>query len=193
MQTININLLDLRTLDKALKQIEQYQKRLRELIPDFLKACAETVRDMANNIVDTLGYDEIIKSGIKNGWLPIEKGETVVLENAYDKAVYIEFGTGLMGSAHAHDEARESGYEYDVKKHGMKGWNFVYDANEGLDVLNVDENNFTRLTKGKKAGMVIVHTVGAPASMFLYQAATEFAERKVYERVWKEFASKRKL
>ena len=193
MRTINIDLLDLRTLDKALKQIEQYQKRLRELIPEFLKACAETVRDMANNIISGLPYESDIISGLQNSWKTetTDDGQVVTLINNYDKAVYIEFGTGLVGKTKQHKEADEAGYQYDVNGHGAKGWRFIHSGDEPLDV---PDRYYSDTKSINHTGMWFsVHTTGAPATMFLYQAATEFAERKVYERVWKEFASKRKL
>lgn len=183
---INIDLLDLRTVDKAIKQIEEYHKRVQKLIPEFLKRCAEAVRDLANRRLEGIGYDSELVSQIKNSWSIKDDDGIVTLVNLHDKAVYIEFGTGIMGETNSHEQASEAGYRYDVKNHGIKGWNFVYDPTVGLDVLGLEEENFTRLTKGKKAGMVIVHTIGTPASMFLYQAASDFVDYKLYKRIWNE-------
>lgn len=190
MQTINIDLLDLRTLDKAIKQIEQHQKRLRELIPDFLKACAETVRDMANNIISGLPYESDIISGLQNSWKTetTDDGQVVTLINNYDKAVYIEFGTGIVGGTNPHDEASESGYKYDFHAHGQEGWTFWLRGN----AMDIPQDRVLS-EKEHKDGSVEIRTAGAPATMFLYQAATDFIDYKVYKRVWKEFVSKRKL
>lgn len=185
---INIDLLDLHTVDKAIRQIEEYQKHVKSLIPEFLKRCAESVRDLANKKLESIGYEGELVSAIQNSWSIKDDDGIVMLINSHDKAVYIEFGTGIKGETNSHKQASQADYRYDVKNHGIKGWNFVYDPTVGLDVLGLEEENFTRLTKGKKAGMVIVHTIGTPASMFLYQAASDFVNYKLYKRIWNELA-----
>lgn len=181
---VNIDLLNLKTVDEAIKQIEAYQKRVANLIPDFLKACAEAVRDKANSYIGNFGYDSETVSAIQNGWQPIKKGNPVVLENAYDRAVYIEFGTGIVGSNEAHEQASESGYEYDVNAHGEKGWSFIQD----IDDLMVDLPHGKYKTHlDEKRHIAVIRTSGAPATMFLFQSAMDFFEvDKGHERIWKE-------
>lgn len=182
---VNINLLNLKTLNEAIKQIEAYQKRVQNLIPDFLKACAEAVRDKANSYIGNFGYDSETVSAIQNGWQPIKKGNPIVLENAYDKAVYIEFGTGIVGSNEAHEQASESGYKYDVNGHGAKGWRFIHLLDEPLDL---PKNFYSDPKAIDHTGMwFMIRTQGAPATMFLYQSAMDFFEvDKGHIRIWKE-------
>lgn len=187
---VNIDLLDLRTVDKAIKQIEQYQKRIQtELIPEFLKRCAETVRDMANNIISGLPYESEIISGLQNSWKTetTDDGKVVTLINEYDKAVYIEFGTGIVGSNDAHEMASESGYKYDVKNHGQKGWRFTRHVDDG-EPLDLPNGSYTIKTLGHTGMWFDIRTQGAPATMFLYNAAMNFLEDKVYERIWQRMA-----
>lgn len=184
---VNIDLLNLKTVDEAIKQIEAYQKRVANLIPDFLKACAEAVRDKANSYIENFGYDSETVSAIQNGWQPIKKGNPVVLENAYDKAVYIEFGTGIVGSNESHEQASESGYEYDINAHGERGWSFVVSSDEMADGVDLPEKYYSK-SKTDHTGMwFAIRTKGAPATMFLYQSAMDFFEvDKGHERIWKE-------
>ncbi len=182
---INIDLLDLRTVGKAINQIEEYQKKIRELIPEFLKRCAEAVRDLANQKLGGYGYSGALISEIQNSWSIDDSTDGVVtLINSHDKAVYIEFGTGIVGSGDAHEMASKSGYKYDVNGHGEKGWRFIRFA----DVADVDlpDGRYTEI-KGDHTGMwFLIHTKGAPATMFLYQAATDFVDYKLYKRIWNE-------
>lgn len=185
---INIDLLDLRTVNKAIKQIEQCQKRIQtELIPEFLKRCAETVRDMANNIISGLPYESEIISGLQNSWKTetSDDGKVVTLINDYDKAVYIEFGTGIVGKTQSHKEAKEAGYQYDFNAHGQEGWTFWLRGN----AMDIPQSSVLS-EKEHKDGSTEIHTTGAPATMFLYQATTNFIEYKVYKRVWKEIIGK---
>lgn len=182
---VNIDLLDLRTVDKALKQIEEYQKKVRELIPVFLKRCAEAVRDLANQKLTGYGYSGELISEIQNSWsIDESKDGVVTLINSHDKAVYIEFGTGIVGSGKSHEMASESGYKYDYNGHGEKGWRFIRFA-DGEDI-DLPDGRYTE-TKGDHTGMwFLVHTSGAPATMFLYQAASDFADYKLYKRIWND-------
>lgn len=187
---VNINLLDLRTVDKAIKQIEQYQKRMQtELIPEFLKRCAEALIEIANKNIAGLPYESDIISGLQNSWKTetSDDGKVVTLINEYDKAVYIEFGTGIVGKTQSHKEAEEAGYQYDVNGHGEKGWRFIHLVDEPIDL---PESSYSGKAIDHTGMWFNIHTTGAPASMFLYQAATNFIEYKVYKRVWKEFIGK---
>lgn len=188
---IKVDLLDLRTVDKAIKQIEEYQKRVQNLIPDFLKACVEAVRDKANNYIGNFGYDSETVSAIQNGWKPIEKGNPTILENAYDKAVYIEFGTGIVGSNEAHEMASESGYAYDVNAHGEKGWSFVVSSDEYADGVDLPEKYYKKGKTDHTGMWFSIRTKGAPATMFLYQSAMDlFQVDKGHERIWKELTKR---
>ncbi|MCM1440075.1 MAG: hypothetical protein NC131_12865 [Roseburia sp.] len=183
---ISIDLLDLRTVDKAIRRIEQYQKRIEELIPEFLKRCAEVVRDKANDFIDGLGYDEATKTALKGGWKPIKKDNPTVLENAYDKAVYIEFGTGIVGSGQSHEMASESGYKYDMNAHGEKGWRFNITSDEWADGIDLPDAYYSKSNLGHTGMWFTIRTKGAPATMFLYQAASDFMDYKLYKRIWNE-------
>ena len=63
---------------------------------------------------------------------------------------YREFGTGIVGSQNPHvDEAlAKSGWQYDVNKHGEKGWWYPVDTGETYKGTNIVE---LRWTKGQPA------------------------------------------
>lgn len=71
----------------------------------------------------------------------------------YDYAMYVEFGTGIVGSrGKPHPKLSEQGWKYDVNQHGEAGW--VYPSSERDPNRNKwqDKNgNWFAWTKGQEA------------------------------------------
>lgn len=179
--------LNAKSIDKAIKKIEAYQKRIENLKPDFLKACAEKVAELANNNISEYEYDAPIIAEIKSGWRT-KKGDTensIILYNESEKATYIEFGVGQVGAG-THSEADEAGYEYDINAHGDKGWRFPIGEDDNLDLR---EPYYTQAFQTRKSGKYggayfVIKTKGEPATMFLFNAFMDFKDRELYKDIW---------
>lgn len=184
---VNIDLLNLKTVDEAIKQIEAYQKRVANLIPDFLKACAEAIRDKANERLlfeaMSLGLSGLLLNDITSSWETEQTSDSsIILRNTSKKAVYIEFGVGTIGGSNEHTQASEAGYKYDMNAHGDEGWTFWVRNNE-IDI----GTEYRESEKTHRDGTIEIHTQGQPATMFLYQSAMDFFEvDKGHIRIWKE-------
>lgn len=171
--------LNAKSIDKAIKKIEAYQKRIENLKPDFLKACAEKVSELANNNISEYEYDAPIIAEIKSGWRT-KKGDTensIILYNESEKATYIEFGVGQVGAG-THSKADKAGYQYDIHAHGTKGWGFYVDEGDSLDLRQPYYFDFY---KGDKFW---IWTKGEPATMFLFNAFMDFVDRELYKDIW---------
>lgn len=181
---INIG-YDTKSIDKALKQIEEYQKKVQGLIPTFLQRCAERIIKRANErLVDegnALGLSSVLIREIQNGWQPptitqTATSATALLENTADKAVYIEFGVGQLGAFDSHAEAIDAGYSYDINGHGQNGWKFWVRGNKEIDIGEAFRDKEIR----HRDNAIEIYTRGQPATMFAFQALMDFRDNKEF-------------
>lgn len=85
-------------------------------------------------------------------------------------AVYVEFGTGIIGDANPHPQAQVHGWEYDINGHGNAGW--LYPEKDG------PESNAWAPGGQKAAGVNMRWTRGMPARPFMYNTLRDL-EREV--------------
>lgn len=180
---INIG-YDTKSIDKAIKQIEEYQKKVQALIPTFLQRCAERIIQLANQNIDTrgggIGLGGGIIAEIKDGWYaqPVsitKKGASITIRNRSEKATYIEFGVGQRGASSPHDKASKLYYGYDINSHGENGWYFyAHNGDANVDIGSANRDWEYELDNGT----IKVFTKGQEALMFAYQAVMDFAQSR---------------
>ena len=78
-------------------------------------------------------------------------------------AVYVEYGTGIVGEANPHPEP--NGWEYDINGHGEAGW--FYPVKDG------PQSNAWHPAGRKAAGVRLAWTRGMPARPFMYNTMLE--------------------
>lgn len=175
-----------KSIDKAIKQIEKYQKRLKSIIPGFLTLSAKRIVEIANENLDrdggSLGIGQGIIAEIKSGWeiLPVEEtanGYSIPIRNNTDKATYIEFGVGQIGASEPHKNATEAGYGYDLNNHGNWGWSFFVHTNDLRDIDIGKE--YRDIEVVRKSGVEIV-TRGQPALMYAFNAIIDFKDKEEF-------------
>ena len=123
LKTININLFQSGELGKASKAVVEFEKELK----DGLYGLCETLLDegvlvakmeiMEMPAVDT---GELLDS-IEHGVFDRKSGFGIIKATAY-YAIFVEYGTGMIGAMNPHPEAGEAGWDYDVNGRGEKGW-----------------------------------------------------------------------
>ena len=69
--------------------------------------------------------------------------------SAYNYAVFVEFGTGVVGERNPHPKAGEQGWVYDTKGHGESGWWYPSDASDPNPTLKLGENGWIAFTRGQ--------------------------------------------
>ena len=98
-----------------------------------------------------------------------EKHSGKIYSGAY-YAVYVEFGTGIIGDSNPHPEAKVNGWEYDINGHKENGW--FYPEKDG------PESNAWSPEGRKAAGVKLKWTMGMPARPFMYNTLRDL-EREV--------------
>ena len=184
---INIG-YDTKSIDKALKQIEEYQKKVQDLIPTFLQRCAERIIERANAKIDEFAVGAEIVAEIKDGWYAqppsiTKKGASITIRNRSDKATYVEFGVGAVGESAPHDKAGELHYGYNLQSpskyagryHDENTWRFYVRNKSEVDLI---DGTYEDWETKDGSGRIKIITQGSPSTMFAYNATMDFAESR---------------
>jgi hypothetical protein len=137
--------LDRKEIDRAIKELKQFKT-------EFLKKCNQLVQELTEQGVDiakveVTQLDAVYTGELRNsieGYFSPTTGVGIIKAGAY-YAVYVEFGTGVVGKGSPHPNP--NGYQYDVNQHGDEGWVY-YD----------DDSGQFRWTKGFKSRPFMYNT-----------------------------------
>jgi hypothetical protein len=137
--------LDRKEIDRAIRELKQFKE-------EFLKKCNLLVQELTEHGVDVAKVevtqlDAVYTGELRNsieGYFSPTTGVGIIKAGAY-YAVYVEFGTGVVGSQSPHPNP--NGYRYDVNQHGDEGWVY-YD----------DDSGQFRWTKGFKSRPFMYNT-----------------------------------
>ena len=146
--------LDEKSIDRAIQELNEYKKLFQFKCNLLVKTLTEYGVEIAKMEVKKL--DAVYTGELHNsieGFFP--SSNVGIIRAGATYAVYVEFGTGVVGKGSPHPDPQ--GYQYDVNNHGDKGW--VY--------FDEDSGKF-RWTKGFKS------------RPFMYNTAKEL-ERKCIE------------
>ena len=157
--------LNEQSIDRAIKELDNYKKWFVDKTKEFLKALADEGVQIASAKFAKAVYD-----GTNDVSCSVEeRGENKIAVVAVGSAtLFIEFGTGVKYPDN-HPEAAEhgmirGGYGYRLGRL-EKGWRYTGDPGSNGEVI----------TEGKHAGQV--HTYGNPANMCMYQTVRELQEK----------------
>jgi hypothetical protein len=197
MKRIKIG-LSTASIANAVKKLEQVRNTLLpKMANELLRECCEQIIYLADqNLEKSMRGDEVIDS-IKSSWeIVLATNGHAQIINHSTKAVYVEFGVGVVGSGTPHPSAAMAGYEYNkpsLKKDLYDSWYFYLDGEEALDIPLTDVKWSAYLDPSKSRGStsnMIFYTSGAKGDMFLYNALEDFRiSGKVYT-IWKSIKEK---
>lgn len=161
--------LSIKSIDKAIKEIEAYK---REVISKTKKLAERLAREgvfiakakiAEKNAVYTA---ELLNSMEIRAGDVIQNGAQYKVYTGCPWAAYVEFGTGVVGKSNPHPDVSIVGWRYDVNEHGEHGWHYYKDG-------------------------AWHWTKGMPSRPFMYETATELSMR-VSEIAKEVFGEKRK-
>ncbi|MCM1437787.1 MAG: hypothetical protein NC131_01055 [Roseburia sp.] len=181
--------LNTKSIKEAVKALETVKKQLEgQILDELLKSCADWFIARSNEYVmrSDIGYS--VKSGIAAEWevKAEENGKKVVITNSHDKAVYVEFGVGVVGERDPHESAKESGYEYNafsIFKDNEDAWQFTTTADE------LDLPQKAILSEYDDGSKILVRTMGATGVRYAYNALVDLHDYGAKE-VWQQTKAK---
>ena len=132
-------------IDYAIRRLEQYKTQFLDKCDRLVKALTEEGVEIAKMQITQLDAIDTGKLlGSIDGYFDLASGVGIIKADT-PYAIYVEFGTGVVGSQSPHPNP--NGYRYDVNAHGDKGWVY-YD----------DDSGKFRWTKGFKSRPFMYNT-----------------------------------
>ena len=166
--------------------MNQVQKKLSKEIPHtYLKKCVNFIITRANTYLFMTNVDGSIISDIESKWeiQPIRNNQ-ITLVNTSDKAVYLEFGVGVVGQKQSHPNSEITNYQYNVPSHSktkVGSWAFYVDESRGIDIV---AGLYSVIAKDN--GKTVAVTKGSPSQMYLYNAMMDLISTGEYKKLWEE-------
>lgn len=117
-------------IDRAIEELREFQN-------GFLRKCGEIILYLADmgrtqarfNIITAGRVDTgLLANSIQALYNPSTRTGIVYTDLYY--AIFVEYGTGIVGNYMDHPEAGKVGWVYDHNAHGVSGWNY-YNFREG--------------------------------------------------------------
>lgn len=209
---IEIGVLNAKSISTAIKKLQKVQKSFPKMVEQLLNRSRLWIMQRANENIDRSDIGSNIKNTIKSQWrlTEIVDGTCKLINedsfgNGENKAVFVEFGIGVVGGSKPHPEAFANGYEYNVPS-DFKGmhedtdeWSF-FSNEEDLDIpqtaitksfsLKGSIRSSYRTKKGEvhtykdTRDRYLVYTKGTQGVLFLYNALVDFKSQGQAKSIW---------
>ena len=146
-------IVSLGNIDDAIRQFEEYEKKVKQNIKDFLSKLLDEGVEIAKAQIIELNAVESgeLQSSLKYT-LYTEDNKGIIFTDSRH-ACFVEFGTGVKGAGSPHPTRP---WDYDTKGHGEVGW-WYYDEQQGR----------------------IRYTKGMPSRPFMHNTAKELERKAV--------------
>jgi hypothetical protein len=176
--------LNKQSIKNTINALKTAKKQLQgEMLNEFYKECYNYFVSRANYHLLSSGVGDLVIAEIQSSWHFEKTLNGAKFTNDAEKAVYVEFGVGIIGQTSQHPNADATNYEYNVDseaKFGQGYWQFSVRNDEELDI---PQEAITY-----RQGQTII-TQGTEGVWYLYNAVEDFKLRE-QERLWKELTRK---
>lgn len=193
--------LNEKSINEAKATLKQMKKELKEMTTQFLEECCKWIIKKANDYIDSSDIGSLVKEDIKSSWHYEIKSPNATIKNTSEKAVYVEFGVGVVGEAHPHPNARIQPlgeYEYNKESPSKSvdgSWTFFTNSEElDLPTSSLLAHNWyegKRGVMGQAGKRLLVTTKGAKGVMYAYNALMDIQNGHL-KKIWEELKSKSK-
>ena len=119
--------LSVKSINNAIREIQEFKRQLKETCWELIKVLAMEGAEIAKMQVASMEAVDTgeLEQSIQGLFFPGERIGYVIADCPY--AIYVEYGTGIIGESDPHPEAAEAGWAYDVNQHGIEGWVYKSD------------------------------------------------------------------
>ena len=144
--------LNTKDINRAIREIDKYREELIRKCNELIQQLTEYGAEFAKFEVLRLGaFDTGELADSIHGFFDPESRVGFVRADCW-YAIYVEYGTGVVGANNAHPEP--TGWYYDVHHHGNNGWVY-FNEREGK----------------------VMRTKGQPSSPFMYNTFRELQQK----------------
>lgn len=165
--------LNQKSIEQAKRELLYVKKVLPQITRDFLEDVAMWLIEKANLHLNNSDIGENVKIDIRNGWVYNFTPTGLQITNSTEKAVFVEFGVGVVGQSQAHPQASAEGYEYnqDSPYKDRKGTGTWVFKSKLID-LDLPQDNVEFAFNNSNTDYAIV-TRGAKGVWYAYNAIVD--------------------
>lgn len=180
--------LNQKSIKEAIKRLENAKKQLNnEMLKEFYLKCYEYFVGRANYVyLAQSDISDLVIAEIQSSWTYDLIPNGIKITNFADKAVYVEFGVGVVGEENKHSNADNAGYEYNIsssKKLADGSWIFrAYEDELDIPQSAIVASNYTA------NGRLRILTLGTKGVMYAFNALEDL--RLEMPKIWKEIKVK---
>lgn len=171
------------SIKQTLKRINELKNLQTKLLDEFYRKCYLRFVEYCTTYLYASTIGEDVKDEIANGWQYERLKTKAKFVNKTEKAVYVEFGVGIVGKDLPHKNAKKLGNDYKynigtkIKEDGS--WIFNVSDDNDIDIQQDFIDNRTEHT---------VMTKGSPAVMYAYNALVYLTND--VPKIWQEVERK---
>lgn len=182
-KTIGLNPQSVKDAKKEIQKIKQKVAR-QTIHRRFLRKCVDYLKLRMRAYLEISGIGSNVVSGIMKSWDVVITDNKVVMTNTHDKAVFVEFGVGIMGAADPHPYASQENYIYNQPSNAKDEdgeWHFYADEAN----LDIPKRAITWGSDGKgKNNRMSVYTKGTNGVWYAYNALQDL--KMNWKTLWNE-------
>ena len=169
--------LNKKSINEARKYLLNLKKQIPKMQQELLVAVAHWVTEKANKYIDLSDIGSLVKEQIKGGWEYQQTSNGIKIINSTEKAVFVEFGVGVVGQSQSHPNASAEGYQYNLEspyKSADGTWYFWTNSNElDLPLSAMEDIRGYDDHRGDKGKSIIFGTRGAKGVWYAYNAIVD--------------------
>ena len=191
--------LNQKSIKDAIKQLKNTKKQLKgEMLNEFYKKCYDYFVSQANFYLISSGLGDLVIAEIQSSWEYIKLGNLLIegqpkvykgiqIRNTAEKAVYVEFGVGIVGEGNKHPNAEQTDYQYNVPSDSKfpidDAWRFkAYEDELDIPQKAIISHDYT------SDGRMRILTRGTEGVWYAHKALMDL--RTQYRRIWDEIKIK---
>lgn len=191
--------LNKQSVKNAINALKTAKKQLQgEMLDEFYKECYNYFVSRANYYLLSSGIGDLVIAEIQSSWQYVPTMnldiignnrsvyKTVRFVNTAEKAVYVEFGVGIVGGENEHPNADNTGYQYNVpSQNKLADGSWVFKSYE--DELDIPQKAI-RSRDFTADGKLRILTSGTKGCFYAFNALEDL--RIEYPKIWERIKIK---
>lgn len=180
--------LNRKSIKNAIKQLNKAKKQLQgEMLNEFYKKCFNYFVSQANFYLISSGIGDLVIAEIQSSWNYERTLNGAKFTNDAEKAVYVEFGVGIVGEGNKHPNAEQTDYQYNVPSKSKfpidDAWRFkAYEDELDIPQKAIISHDYT------SDGRMRILTMGTEGVWYAHKALMDL--RTQYRRFWEDIKIK---
>ena len=176
-KTIVVNLKNKKSIDDAVNKLRSLKKNYPQMQREFMEFVCQWIIEQANRYIDNSDIGASIKSDIQSKWEYVVNPDfSAKITNNAEKAVFVEFGVGVVGQMQPHPMANQDGYDYNRpsiykyagKHHDENTWRFTKYSTAEVDLPTGSYEQYPMAS-----GALKIITTGAKGTWYAYNAVVD--------------------